>query len=168
MTGTSGNKVASTQADVVRELAKRGIHVTRQQVAKYAKRAERDFVSADDFLEWQRTNEERSPRVLAGNKSLAELREEKLRGEVALLAERLEAQKRENAIQSGRLVVIEEVYAQQDQAVGKARAVLMQKFGTELPPKQDGMPAEKIAELNRRALDEVFAILSKRETYTND
>ena len=65
----------------------------------------------------------------------------------------------------GDLVPIAEVYAQQDQAVAKARAVMTQKFHTELPPKQDGMPAEKIAELNRKALDDVLTILSKRETY---
>lgn len=66
----------------------------------------------------------------------------------------------------GELVPISEVHAQQDQCCAKAVAVLVQKFETELPPKQDGMPAAKIAEMNRDALDQVRAILSKKETYS--
>ena len=65
----------------------------------------------------------------------------------------------------GDLVEIAAVHEQQAQCVAKAVAVLVQKFETELPPKQDGMPAARIAELNRAALDEVRAILAKRETY---
>lgn len=66
----------------------------------------------------------------------------------------------------GKFVEIEKVHEQQDQCVAKARAVLTQKFETELPPKQDGCPAADIASLNRAALDQVFSILSKKETYT--
>jgi hypothetical protein len=65
----------------------------------------------------------------------------------------------------GGLVELSAVHEAQDRCCSKAVAVLTQKFETELPPKQDGMPAEKIAELNRAALDQVRFILSKREAY---
>jgi hypothetical protein len=85
----------------------------------------------------------------------------------ALRQKRADALKaeRELAKMEGALVSIDEVYRQQAQAVAKARAVLTQKFEGELPAKQNGMPAEKIAETNREALEQVFAVLGKRETY---
>lgn len=65
----------------------------------------------------------------------------------------------------GKLVEIERVHEQHTAIYSKVRAILVQKFETELPPKQDGLPAEKIAEMNRTALDEVLAILGKEESY---
>jgi hypothetical protein len=65
----------------------------------------------------------------------------------------------------GSLVELSAVHEAQDRCCSKAVAVLAQKFETELPPKQDGMPAEKIAEMNRTALDQIRVILSKREAY---
>lgn len=86
---------------------------------------------------------------------------DRLKRAQALIAEK------ELAQMEGDLVEIAAVHEQQAQCVARAVAVLVQKFETELPPKQDGMPAARIAELNRAALDEVRAILAKRETYAS-
>jgi hypothetical protein len=69
------------------------------------------------------------------------------------------------AVLEGELVDINTVTEQQDRCCARAVAVLQQKFETELPPKQDGLPAVKIAEMNRKALDQVRAILSQEEAY---
>lgn len=79
-------------------------------------------------------------------------------------AQALKAEK-ELAVMEGELVPIADVHEQHAQCASKAVAVLTQKFETELPPKQDGMPAERIAEMNRKALDEVRAVLGRKESY---
>lgn len=71
----------------------------------------------------------------------------------------------ELAVLQGGVVEIEKVHESVDRCCAKAAAVLTQKFETEMPPKQDGLPAEKIAAMNRDALDEVRGILGKPEAY---
>jgi len=115
--------------------------------------------SAEGYLRWREKN------IRKGDPEARDLKAEKLRKEIELLTERHLGEKRSNEIESGELVRIEEVHAKLAQCVARARAVIVSKFETELPPRQDGMPAERIAELNRAALDEVFAILGRKETY---
>jgi hypothetical protein len=71
----------------------------------------------------------------------------------------------ELSILQGEYVERTKVRADMTAAASKAVAVLTQKFETELPAKQDGMPAAEIAKLNRAAIREVRIILSQPETY---
>ncbi len=65
----------------------------------------------------------------------------------------------------GELVERAQVRADMTKASARAIAVLTQKFETELPPKQDGMPAADIATMNRAALHEARLILSQPDAY---
>jgi hypothetical protein len=47
----------------------------------------------------------------------------------------------------------------------KVIAIWTQKFETELPPKLDGAPAQKIAEANRKAIDEAKALMQLDSSY---
>jgi hypothetical protein len=67
----------------------------------------------------------------------------------------------------GRLVSRDQVRADMTSAASKACAIMQQKFETELPPKEEGMPAEKIADMNRSALREVRTILSQPNAYAD-
>lgn len=68
---------------------------------------------------------------------------------------------------NGSLVERAKVRQDMTKAANKAVAVLVQKFETELPPKQDGMPAARIAEMNRAALLEVRTILAQPQAYAD-
>lgn len=144
-------------------LAQIGHEVTSRQVRKdFARGAPK--TSPEDYVTWLQANEQREPRKGKGNPGLAALREQKLTEEIAVLKIKKAQGEAALAEQAGRLVEIEKVHDQSRRVFAKVRAVLTQKFETELPPKLDGCPAVDIAEANRKALDEVFAILST-ETY---
>jgi hypothetical protein len=168
MKPSSKIKVApvATAAGIARELTAIGNPLSRQQVSKDIANGA-PITSAVEYLAWKSANEQRSPRRVVGNASLAKLREEKIRKEIELLTERHLAEKRENQVRAGELVERSLVRSDMDKAANKAVAVLVQKFETELPPKQDGMPADKIAEMNRAAIHEVRLILSQPGAYAD-
>jgi hypothetical protein len=172
MKSLSKTKVAAvipaktTVAAIVRELTAIGHPLSRQQVSKDVANGA-PTTSAVEYLAWKSANEQRAPRRSGGNATLAKLREEKIRKEIELLTERHLAEKRENQVRAGELVERAQVRSDMDKAANKAVAVLVQKFETELPPKQDGMPADKIAEMNRAAIYQVRLILSQPGTYAD-
>ena len=149
-----------TSSKLSKELAAIGRDITPAGVrAAWAIGAPRSTAKA--FLKWR----EAKAKKREAAPELKALREKKITKEIALLEEKTIAEKRENQLRAGELCKISEVHEHADRCLAKARAVLTQKFETELPPKQDGMPAEKIAELNRIGLDQVFKILSEIRTY---
>lgn len=103
-----------------------------------------------------------------GGRSDPELRTARLllvREQTALTKVRREREEIEARTRAGELIEVAKVREELGMACAKAMAVLQQKFETELPPKQDGMPAEKIAAMNRTALDDIRKILSTPGTY---
>ena len=123
------------------------------------------MTSAAAYLAWKSENSLRTPRKAGEKPSLAALKEKKLKLEIGVLEERQIEQRRKNAREAVELVERIQVRADMSTAANKAMAILQQKFETELPPKQDGLPAEKIAEMNRDALLEVRTILSQPTAY---
>lgn len=115
------------------------------------------------FLRWREARA-RKP----GNPELQESRKHKIDLEIKILEQRLITETRENRRRSGELVERAVVRADVLKAASIARAVLIQKFETELPPKQDGLPAERIAEINRAAIHEVCVILSSPEAWPSE
>lgn len=153
------NKVAMSATAIAARLAEVGHPISRQQVSKdIAKGA--DDSSAEAYLASKQALEQRAPRKLNGNQKLASLREQKITEEIAVLKVRRALDEKKLAEAEGRLVETETVHDEHRRIVAKVRAVLTQKFETELPPKLDGSPAVAIADANRKALDEVFAIFN--------
>ena len=150
-----------TSKELSQELTAIGHAISGETIRKdWTKGAPR--CSAGAYLRWRAKNAEKSGR---GDPALRELKAEKLTEEIAVLKIRRQLDDNRLAVEQGKLVEISKVHEAQDRCCARAVAILVQKFETELPPKEDGLPAEKIAEMNRAALDEVRAILSKRETY---
>jgi hypothetical protein len=61
----------------------------------------------------------------------------------------------------GTLVETARVLAVWGETIQRIRAMLDGKFRSELPAKQGGLPADKIAEMNGKALDDIYAELSR-------
>lgn len=151
-------------SQIARELQAIGHDISERQVRKDVGNGA-DASSASAYLKWKSDNEIRAPRKTPGNTTLSQLREEKIRKEIELLTERHLAQQRDNRVRAGELVERAIVREDMTKAANKAVAVMVQKFETELPPKLDGAPADKIAEANRAAIREVRLILSQPEAY---
>lgn len=149
-------KWAKSKAD-----AQRITGVRREILLRYEKAGCRAFrssgkVNLHELRAWMEENDKRG-----GQQASPSIGEARIRV-LNLQARKLEI---EIAREEGKIVDVEVAHAAEDRCIAKARAVLVQKFETELPPKQDGMPAAKIAELNRQALDQIFAILGDMKTY---
>ena len=158
--------VALTPTEMAAALAKQGHDLSRQQISKDRDRGA-DMSSAIAFLKWKAANSEREPRKVATDPDLHELKRQKIKKEIAVLEQRFIAEQRDNRIRDGELVERAVVRADQAKIAAKVVAVMMQKFETELPPKQDGLPAAEIAAMNRKALHEIRTILSTPGVYDN-
>ncbi len=118
--------------------------------------------SAEAYMRWTQKNGGKP-----GNTDLQELKRQKVEKEIAVLEQRRIAEERDNRIRDGELVERAVVRTGQAKIASKAVAVMIQKFETELPPKQDGLPAAEIAAMNRKAIHEIRVILSTPGVYDN-
>lgn len=148
-----------TSKELARQLSAAGHAIAPDTVRKaWGQGAPRN--SATAFLRWHAARAKRS-----ADPDLQDSKKRKIDLEIEILEQRLVAETRDNQIRAGELVERSKVRADITKAASKAVAILQQKFETELPPKQDGLPAEKIAEMNRVALLEVRNILSQPGAY---
>jgi len=134
--------------------------VTRQSVTAWRKRKDAPAAAANGLHDVAAWREFMKRHDLKGAEPVGE-------AETALRARKLLAEVEERelkvAIRKEQYVSVESVRHEWTRLVGRAKALLRNKFENELPPILSGLDATGIQEECRRAIDEVLAILHRSE-----
>ena len=130
--------------------------VTRQSITSWRKRKDAPEAAANGLHDVAAWREFMKRHDLKGSTPVAD-------EETALRARKLLAEVEERelkvAVRKGLYVSVEQVRQEWTMLVGRAKALLRNKFESELPPILSGLDATGIQEENRKAIDEVLAIL---------
>ena len=151
----SGENAGPTHVPNMVELAA-VLGVSRQSLNQWKKRKDAPKPAANGLHEVAQWREFMKRHDLKGSTAVVD-------EETALRARKLLAEVEERelkvAVRKGQYVSIEEVRLEWTSLVGKATALLRNKFENELPPILSGLDATAIQEECRNAIDEVLAIL---------
>ena len=130
--------------------------VSRQSLNQWKKRKDAPMPAANGLHEVAQWREFMKRHDLKGSSTVVD-------EETALRARKLLAEVEERelkvAVRKGQYVSIEEVRLEWTSLVGKATALLRNKFENELPPILSGLDATAIQEECRKAIDEVLSVL---------
>lgn len=150
----SGENAGPTHVPNMVELAT-VLGVSRQSLNQWKKRKDAPKPAANGLHEVAQWREFMKRHDLKGSTAVDE--------ETALRARKLLAEVEERelkvAVRKGQYVSIEEVRLEWTSLVGKATALLRNKFENELPPILSGLDATAIQEECRKAIDEVLSTL---------
>lgn len=150
-----GERAGPAQARNFVELADI-LGVTRQSITTWRKRKDAPTPAANGLHDVAAWREFMKRHELKGSAPVAD-------EETALRARKLLAEVEERelkvAIKKGLYVSLEQVRQEWTMRIGRAKALLRNKFENELPPILSGLDATGIQEESRKAIDEVLAIL---------
>jgi transcriptional regulator with XRE-family HTH domain len=151
----SGENAGPTHVPNMVELAA-VLGVSRQSLNQWKKRKDAPKPAANGLHEVAQWREFMKRHDLKGSTAVVD-------EETALRARKLLAEVEERelkvAVRKGQYVSIEEVRLEWTSLVGKATALLRNKFENELPPILSGLDATAIQEECRKAIDEVLSTL---------
>ena len=151
----SGENAGPTHVPNMVELAA-VLGVSRQSLNQWKKRKDAPKPAANGLHEVAQWREFMKRHDLKGSTTVVD-------EETALRARKLLAEVEERelkvAVRKGQYVSIEEVRVEWTSLVGKATALLRNKFENELPPILSGLDATAIQEECRKAIDEVLRTL---------
>jgi transcriptional regulator with XRE-family HTH domain len=151
----SGENAGPTHVPNMVELAA-VLGVSRQSLNQWKKRKDAPKPAANGLHEVAQWREFMKRHDLKGSTAVVD-------EETALRARKLLAEVEERelkvAVRKGQYVSIEEVRMEWTSLVGKATALLRNKFENELPPILSGLDATAIQEECRKAIDEVLSTL---------